>query len=886
MRHVRLPILLACLAAVFSASAYLAEARDLGYYLPRGTAYDDKLPRPASVLGYEVGEWHVRHDQIIEYFRMLAAASPRMSIETIGHTHEKRPLLLATITSPRNLARIDEIRERHLAALSGEEDTKKDADRPVVIWMGYSVHGNESSGGNSSLLLAYHLAAAKGKAIDRLLDDAVILIDPCLNPDGFSRFSQWANSHRGKNLVGDPLHREHREVWPGGRTNHYWFDLNRDWLLLTHPESRARLAKFHAWKPNVVTDFHEMGTNSSYFFQPGVPTRQNPNTPDRNLDLTRELAGFHAKILDRVGSLYYTEERFDDFYYGKGSTYPDVNGSVGILFEQASSRGHLQESSYGPLEFPFTIKNQFLTSLSTLEGSLEMRPTLLSYQQEFYQSVKAQSERDPLRAYVFERPKDRGRLFHFLDILSRHQIEIRELGDDVRVGAKVFKKGEAFIVPLAQPQYRLIHGLFSTPTKFRDNTFYDVSTWTLPLSFGLRFAGVDVPTFAPELVGDEVDTSVRPSGRFHRSGKAYAYVFDWNEYFAPRAAYRLLDAGVKLRATKRPFTVVTTAGPRELGYGAIVVPLGIQTVERKRMDQILGTIAKEDYVDVYAARTGLTPAGIDLGSPQVAEVSTPKPLLVVGSGVSSYEAGAAWHLLDERHGMKVSMVEASSLKSAKLERYTHCIFVSGDYRSVSKSAREELERWVERGGVIVSKRSSIRWIDEVFFPPDDDDGKAAKPKGITSTKKIPYADYERVRAERTIRGAIFEAEIDTTHPLGYGYTRATLPVFRNSTIFLDPQKNPIANVVRYSSSPLLSGFVSNANLAKIRRSAVVCANRVGRGLVVRITDDLNFRGVWYGTNKLFLNTLFFGSLVRETTSVLGEGEEEESFDHHAVDHDH
>ena len=211
------------------------EEGSLEWYLPKNVKYDPAFPKPADVLGWEVGAWHVRHDLLVNWFRAVADASPRVQLEVTGYTHEQRPTLLATVSSPANLARIEEIRTKHLeAVLSGAESY----DGPQVVWMGYGVHGNESSASNASLLLAYHLAAASGKDIDAYLEDTVVLIDPCVNPDGLSRFAHWANTHRSKNLNGDPNTREHREAWPGGRTNHYWFDLNRDWLLLTHPESR------------------------------------------------------------------------------------------------------------------------------------------------------------------------------------------------------------------------------------------------------------------------------------------------------------------------------------------------------------------------------------------------------------------------------------------------------------------------------------------------------------------------------------------------------------------------------------------------------------------------------------------------------------------------
>ncbi len=874
-RRLALVLAVCCIAAGATSRA----DHDLEYYLPDDVDHDQSIPAPRSVIGHEVGEYHVRHDRLVAYFRALAEASPRVTIATYGFTHEKRELVLAAVTSPENHARLEEIRERHLAALSADGEAVPAEGRPVIVWMGYSVHGNESSGSNAALLVAYHLAAATGPEIDALLRNAVVLIDPCVNPDGLARFAQWANSHRGKNLVADPAHREHDEVWPGGRTNHYWFDLNRDWLLLTHPESRARLEQFHRWKPNVLTDFHEMETGSTYFFQPGVPTRQNPNTPEINLALTRRIATYHAKALDAAGSLYYTEERFDDFYYGKGSTYPDVNGGVGILFEQASSRGHLQESSFGELSFPFTIRNQFLTSLSTLEASLEMRESLLDYHASFHRSALDAAADGPIRAYVFGSTGDAAREHAFIDILRRHRIEVFRLGGTVLRDGHEFRRDSAWIVPVAQPQFRLLTALFETRTEFEDDVFYDVSTWTLPLSFDIPFVALENDGFERELVGEAITDLAPPSEQFDaETADAYAYLLEWHGYFAPRALNRLLEAEVRARVAAEPFGYGPKKSVRRFERGTIVVPTGIQEIGRDRLASLLREIAQNDGIEVVPVETGLTDSGIDLGSPNVLELVRPRPLLVVGGGVRSYEAGEVWHLLDQRCDVELSMVDRERLDDIDLGRYTHIILVSGQYGPSDSSTAEALRRWIRAGGVLISIRGSTGWVERVILGREERVGASEGAGPGSESKKeepapapLPYAEYEQHRARGLISGAIFEAHVDRTHPIGFGFHRPTVPVFRNSTIIMKPERDPFATVVRYTDTPLLSGFVSPSNLERIRNTAVVTAVRLGRGSVIRFVDNPNFRGVWYGTNKLFLNAIFFGHAIKSTGQLTGAG---------------
>jgi len=525
--------------------------------LPSDMVYDADIPTPQSYLGFDIGTRHILHHELVGYLHHLADNSDRVTVEEYARSHGQRPLILLTITSVKNQQRIDSIRGQHLQLV--DPATSVDVDiksLPAVINMGYSVHGNEPSGGNVAPLVAYHLAAGSGPAHESLLDKIVVLLDPCLNPDGFERFAQWANNHRGQVPNPDPNHREHVEPWPNGRTNYYWFDLNRDWLPAQHPESQGRLAMYHRWKPNVVLDFHEMGTDSTYFFQPGVPARNNPLTPARTFQLTRQFARKHAAALDGIGSLYYTEERYDDFYMGKGSTYPDLHGAVGILFEQASSRGHLQESVNGPVSFPFTIRNQFATSLSSLDATLELHDALLDHKRTFYQDALALARASDIQAYVVATPHDPARLHHFLEILSRHQIHAYRLTQPLRVDGKMFKAGEAFVIPTEQSEFRFLEDLFARRTEFKENIFYDVSAWTLPLAFQLQIAALDELPADLEL-GREFSARrfPRQSATFAKSD--LAYVIDWRGYYAAKPLYQLLAADDQVNVDNKSIDFMT-----------------------------------------------------------------------------------------------------------------------------------------------------------------------------------------------------------------------------------------------------------------------------------------------------------------------------------------
>ena len=414
----------------------------LDYFLPNNISYNQDIPTPASVIDHEIGDWHITHDKLVQYMYALAESSDRISIETRGKTFEGRPLLLLYISAPNNLSNLEKIRENHISLTENGSDNIDVTKMPIVVYQGFSIHGNEPSGSNAALAVAYYLAAAQGSEIEKLLNETVILFDPSYNPDGLQRFAYWANINKSKNINPDPNDREYNEVWPGGRTNHYWFDMNRDWLPVQLPESQARINTFHNWYPNILTDHHEMGTNSTFFFQPGIPSRTNPLTPSKNQEITETIGNFHAKALNKIGSFYYSKESFDDFYYGKGSTFPDINGGIGILFEQASSRGHAQESDNGILTFPFTIRNQFTAALSTLEAALSMRIELLNYQKSFYTNARKEAKNSGV--IVFGDEKDATKVNQLAEILKRHKIEYYELKSNFSKNGKNYKKGCCF----------------------------------------------------------------------------------------------------------------------------------------------------------------------------------------------------------------------------------------------------------------------------------------------------------------------------------------------------------------------------------------------------------------------------------------------------------
>ncbi len=858
----RIPTLFAAAALLFSAPMLASEPLlTLADYLPEGVQYRDDIPQPKDVLGFEPGEWHVRPDQLVAYARTIAEATDRATFEIQGRTHEKRAQPLLIFTSPSNHARLETLRLAHLALLRDDTPPADLDAMPLVVLQGFSIHGNEPSGANSSPLLMYHLAAAQGPEIEELLQKTIILVDPSFNPDGLGRFAHWANTNRGHVVSDDPEHREHREPWPRGRTNHYLFDLNRDWLLAQHPESRNRLRTFHRWRPNVVTDHHEMGSGSTFFFQPGVPIRKNPRIPERNVELTNRIAEHHAASFDAAGRLYYTEEGFDDFYPGKGSTYPDLHGSVGILFEQASSRGHAQRTATGSLTFPFTIQNQFRAALSTLSGAAENRRGLLELQIEFAANARRDAARSDIRGFLVNGLGDPTRLEGFARVLDAHTIEMRTLAADATLGEHTVPGGGALFVAVDQPQYTLILSLFERLNDFADSTFYDVSTWNLPMAFGLDTHPIDSAALGALELGPVWKPTEPSAGPRVPEGPAVAYALDWTDAAAAKVAGRLQRAGVEVRVATRPMRARTARGQERFEAGTLLVPAGGERAPRESLE----TALEGTPLQVTALETGWTAAGPDLGSNQVVPLRPVHPLLVSGDPAASYSTGEIWHLLDRRFEMPVSLVDFEDLARTTLSDYSHVLIPDGSYQ-VSDELLGKLQAFMRQGGFVIALQGAAGWLDRAVRGRESGSESEPSDKDAPAPDDIAHADYAQERAKQLLRGAIFEVELDLTHPLAWGYQSSRLPVFRTSTLLLPRSQNPFLDVARYTASPRLSGYASPENVQRLAGTVGVAAGRVGRGGWVQIADPPAFRAVWWGPSRMVLNALFFSHTISATSA--------------------
>ena len=814
------------------------------YFLENNGPYDSSISSPEEFLGYEIGFEHTRHDLIVAYLNYLSNASSRANLINYGKTHEGRSLVMLTVSSESNLNNIESIRQEHLKYTVPGAQMELNKDLPIIINLGYGVHGNEPSSAEAAMLAAYTLVASNNIKIERFRNNSVIFIDPTINPDGRDRHSQWANQYKSINLVSDSNDAEHNEAWPRGRTNHYWFDLNRDWLLGVNPESRGKLKWFHTWYPNVVTDFHEMGTNSNYFFEPMKRNASlKPLIPDENYSVLSPIfAEYYVKSLDSIGSFYYTKESFDETYPGYGSSYPDVHGAVAILFEQASSRGHLQETNYGTMSFGFTIRNQYLSSIATVEAAVDNKNLLRDYQRRFFNSSLTEFKDEKVKAYEFGDKNDQNRNKAFIDKLLLHKI-------------KVYKSKDRYVVPVNQAQSRMVKNIFETFDKYIDSVFYDASAWSVSNIYNMKSKKLKNFNLGAEVTSTENlvnNSSVKKSN--------YAYILDWDDYNSPAALNHLQKNDIVTYSAFKPFEIKVngTNSSKKFDYGSILIPVSKQTVSSDKLFDLVKTMQEKFDVPVYNSESGYSMKGIDLGSNNFRINKPVKVALLIGDGVNSYEAGEVWHLLDTRIGMPLTKIRLNQFSRTSLDKYTTLVMVSGSYSQLNKNQIEKIKNWVGKGNTLITIARGSSWAIKSELIKET----LVESKVDSTYSRKRYVDARENIGRERIGGVILKTDLDLTHPLAFGYNDTSIPVYKNNNVFINKTKDDYSSVAIYSKDFHIDGYISESNRKDyIPGSASLIVSKIGSGRVVVFADNPNFRGSWYGTNKLFLNALFLGSNI-------------------------
>jgi hypothetical protein len=833
-----------------------ASGQDVKWYLPKGIeTFNSQIPSPESVLGFKTGERHITYDQVLIYMRRLAELSPRVQIIEQGYTYEKNPLIYLIISSPENLSNLESIRTEHLKIADPSQSGSLNFDRmPFINWLGYSVHGNEATGMNASVVVAYALAASEDNLVKDMLEKSVIIMQPSINPDGGQRYASWVNSNMSLAGNRDENSREFREPAPSSRSNHYWFDLNRDWLLAQHPESRSRLDLFYKWLPTMVNDYHEQGNANGTFFSPGIRNSTNPLIPDENWLLTKKISAYHSEILGEIGTMHFSKEDFDDFYTGKGSTLPDLSGAIGILYEQPNPRGVARERNGIVVTLADNVRNQAFNSFSALKAGLEMKSELMDYQRRFFAERKEAAKRDAVKGYIFGSPNDLSLSRELFRLLKAHDIKVYNLQKVVRINGMEFTPGTSWIVPAQQQQYSVIKTLFERNLNFKDTTFYDISAWTVPLAMNIRYAEVKevaVPT-GEEVTSEEVFENGKKG--YSVALSTYAYFIETTDLYSYTLIYSLLNSGVIVKVADKPFSFRINGTERQFKRGTIMIPVSQQKFTPEQIHSVINkslAVYRGAAISAFSASAGQSEGDTDPGSNHFRIISKPSVALLTGRGASFGTVGEIWHLFDSRLRIPVSLIDAES--TVGLSRY-NVIIIAGNTQ-LSGDFSKRLADWSREGGnTIISIGAAFRLLNEA---------------GITSVKTVAekrdtfklangtYQEFQEQRGASRVNGIILESDIDTTSPISYGIERESIPLFKNRDVVFAEPKNRFAVPLRYKEKPLLSGYLQKRYLDRFSGTPAVFT---GRGVVI-FTDDPSFRGYWHGSSRLLLNSVFYRELL-------------------------
>ncbi len=832
---------LVLLAFYNSPLIFAIDAADLVAMLPGGSTFHTSITTPEQHLGWKIGTRHVRHHEVVSYARLLCEQSDRMTWLPYGQTFGMRPLGVVIFSHPDRQARFETIIEQRQAWAYSKphESVGDDLDSallqppPSVAWLGYSVHGDEAGAVNASLLMMYLLAAAEGPWIDAIMEQHLVLVDPSLNPDGIDRFAHWVNDHRGMHPAADAQDIEHQQAWPRGRTNHYGFDLNRDWLPATQPESQGRLELFYRWLPNVVLDFHEMGTDQSLFFQPGIEGRDHPMSPAFVRDITQGFARRYASTMDSAGQRYFTREKYDDFYPGKGSTYPDLHGAVGILVEQGSTRGLLHEYASSTRGFEETVLNPLQLSIASLAGLQEFHRPLLEYQRDFYSTQrKALLPSQPI-GYAFAIPADRRIATEFISMLNRHRIDVFRMQSPWIVDGRKLETDQWWIVPSDQQQGLFLQAIMDRTTAFAFDKFYDVSAWNMADAFGLEW--IKLTSTLPNDLSTNIVTvdSIAMNSAILLDVNAVAIAIPGNFVHSTTLAQRLLSQHVILRSAKLDCQLTNMKDDLvKLTTGSIVMHRADQPKAWNDAIALCQATVNELQLDAVSIKTNMTETGPDLGSESFATLDLPRVAILVGNHTDVTGAGGLWFTLDRLLQIPCSRIETSQLSDDQLAKYTSLFIPDGDRQRLSGTTLNTVREWVRTGGHVVLIGGAVASLESIVsFNSDEKD-----PKSVVSP----------------VNGVILEAQLGSNGFWSRALGKKSLTVFQNDPMW------PITQgaILKLSDTTLLAGYLPESDRNRIKGETVLGQTKVGQGMVTAMTFDPTFRGHYWSTIGLLKHILF------------------------------
>lgn len=815
---------------------------------------------PDQFLGYALGDRFTRHHRVVEYFRYLDEALPTVAVTQYGETYEKRPLIYAVVSTPENMQNLEAIRTDHLVR-TGLQPGTASRTKTAVVWLSYNVHGNEANSMEAAMKTIYELVNPANARTKEWLKNTVVIIDPCLNPDGRDRYANFYNQYGNLPPNPDPQAREHREPWPGGRTNHYLFDLNRDWAWLTQTESRARLEAYHRWMPHVHVDFHEQGFNNPYYFAPAAQPYHEVITPWQR-DMQHMIGKNHARYFDEQGWLYFTKERFDLYYPSYGDTYPTYNGAIGMTYEKGGIGAGLVVTTRdgAPLTLYDRITHHYTTGMSTIEVASTHAERLVDEFHKFFRD-QISNPTQAYKTYVIRADNQPDKLQQLAAWFNAHRVQYGVAGSakisrgfDYRTQttATVNIGAADWIVSVAQPKGKFVTTVLEPQSKLTDSLTYDITAWNLIYASGLRAFAL------PELI-----KPVRPSGvavpqSGSPSGKPYAYLFRYQSL--PDVAFlaALHQAGIQVRSNKEPFTV----GDHTFEAGSLVVMRG-NNAGVPDFDQRIREVSQMWARTYTPVATGFVDRGKDFGSSDVVVLKAPRVAVLGGEQSASLSHGESWHFFEQEMKYPVTVLGTDYFRDVDLWTYTVLVVPDGNYRIFDEATLSLVARWVSDGGkLILIGRANQAFADKNGFglkryPSETAKREEEKADEAVREKQGPlaYGEAERKELSESIFGAIYKVTLDPTHPLAFGLGEAYYTLRTSDLRFGFLESGWNVGTLRGKQKPLL-GFAGYRINQKLENTLVFGVEDKGKGQVIYFIDNPLFREFWTNGKMLMGSAVF------------------------------
>ncbi len=802
------------------------------------------LQSPEEFLGYQLGTQFTRHADVVSYFEHVAQNFPLVQYETYGRTYERRPLTYAVVTSETNLRNLEQIRTNHLRNTGILSGAYSETDEKAIVWMSYNVHGNEASSTEAAMQTLYELVTSRTE----LLENTIVIIDPTVNPDGRDRYANWYNQVKAEPYNASAMAVEHNEPWPGGRPNHYLFDLNRDWAWATQIETQERIKVYNQWLPHIHVDFHEQGINEPYYFAPAAEPFHEVITPFQR-EFQTEIGLNHAKYFDEEGWLFFTKERFDLLYPSYGDTYPTFMGAIGMTYEQAghgmAGLGIDTREGY-ELTLVDRVLHHHTTGISTVEVASRNVNRLNNSFREFYSNSNAE-----FKSYALNGNPDK--IAALKDLLDRHEIRYGQASPGRIRGLNYnSKKGDftatenTLIVNADQPKGKMVKVLFEPQAKLSDSLTYDITAWSLPYAYGLEaVASNQAVQSSAARQAVPVSNTANPSGA--------GYVSKWNSMQDARFLAALLKEGIRVRVSEMPFE----NNNQKFDRGSLVITKSDNRMT-ENFDAKVVKIANEHSRTLTPATSGFASSGPDFGSPEVKIINPPRIGVLRGEGTSSLNYGEIWHFFEQQLHYPITSIDTDYFNRVNLEKLDVLILPSGYYASVlDESALKKLTSWVRSGGQVIAIGNAVgHFAGKEGFELKENKADEEKEDSAKSGNLTPYNERERESIKNLITGSIVKTRIDNTHPMAFGYDKDyySLKLSSNSYSLL----NNGYNIAYLQDNPeIVSGFAGSDARTAIQNSMTYGIEPMGRGSFVYMVDNPLFRGFWENGKLFLVNAIFF-----------------------------